>query len=148
MHSCGATRSCKVRKVALRNHECRERLCRLNVLCGHTHQQEEVRSISSGRKSIYGPSVSPFLEESPYMDRRSVHFWKKVTLRKSICGPHGPYLKAPCCLERLGKTSILGTCSWKNEHCSLGNKVKTNNFLKMAPQAEPLCSYDLYRNSE
>ena len=42
MSSCGATRSCKVREVALRNCECHERVCRLNVLCGHTQQQEEV----------------------------------------------------------------------------------------------------------
>ena len=44
----------------------------------------------------YGPSVSLFLEESPYMDRQSVHFWKKVLIwtvsqsisgRKSINGP-------------------------------------------------------------
>ena len=29
-------------------------------------------------KVIHGPSVIPFLEESPYMDRRSFHFWKKL----------------------------------------------------------------------
>ena len=41
MNSCGATRFCKIRKDAFRNYECCERLCRLNVLCWHTHQQEE-----------------------------------------------------------------------------------------------------------
>ena len=38
------------------------------------------------------------------------------------------------------KESILGTCSRKNEHGHLGIKVKTTTFLKMAPQAKPLCS--------
>ena len=46
------------------------------------------------------------------------------------------------------KESILETCSWKNEHGHLGIKVKTSTFLKMAPQAKPLCSLDSYRNSE
>ena len=46
------------------------------------------------------------------------------------------------------KESILGTCSWKNEHAHLGIKVKTSTFLKMAPQAKPLCSLDPYRDSQ
>ena len=31
---------------------------------------------------------------------------------------------------------------------NLGDQVKRNTFLKMAPQAKSLCSQDLYRNSE
>ena len=36
----------------------------------------------------------------------------------------------------------------KTEHGNLGNKAKTINVLNMPPQAKPLCSRDLYRNSE
>ena len=57
---------------------------------------------------------------------------------------------SPCSflIATFGEESILGTCSWKNEHGSFGTKVKTNTFLKMAPQAKPLCSRDRYRNAE
>ena len=91
-----------------------------------------VSPYTSGRKSIY------------------IYIWTVrpyISGRQSIYGPHGPYLKAPCCLGRLGEKSILGTFPWKNECGILGNNVKTNNFLKMAPQAKPLCSRDLCRNS-
>ena len=37
--------------------------------------------------------------------------------------------------------------SEKNEHGGLERKVKTHVLLKMAPQAKPLCSRDVYRNS-
>ena len=112
----------------------------------------------SGRKSIYGPSVSPFLKkksyilwtvsqsisgkQSVYMDRQSVHFWTKVHIRtsKSI-------LKSSLLSRTFAKESIFGTCSWKNEHGNFGIKVNTSNFLKMAPQAKPLYSRDLYANS-
>ena len=45
MNSCGATRSCKVREVALRNDECCEESHRPNMLCRLMHQQEEVLCI-------------------------------------------------------------------------------------------------------
>ena len=122
-----------------------------------------VRVIFSGKKSIYGPN-GPYISGrksiqyyTGSMDRQSVYFWKKVHIwtvsqsisgRKSIYGPHGPYLKAPCCLGRLRKKCILGAGSWKNGHGNLGNQIKTNNFVKMAPQDKPICSRDLYRNSE
>ena len=56
---------------------------------------------------------------------------------------------SPCSflIATSAKESILGTCSCKNEHGILGTKVKTSTFLKMAPQAKPLCSLDSYRNS-
>ena len=91
---------------------------------------------SFGHLKILQPSVSILLEESPYM-------WTArpcISGRLSIYGRHGPYLEAPCCLGTFRQTIILGTCSWKYEYGDLGNKVKTSNFLKMAPQAKPLCS--------
>ena len=57
---------------------------------------------------------------------------------------------SPCSflIATFGEESILGTCSWKNEHGHFVIEVKTNTFLKMAPQAKPLCPRDWYRNSE
>ena len=42
--------------------------------------------------------------------------------------------------KTFAKESILGTCSWKKEHGNSRNNVKTDTFLKMGPQAKPLCS--------
>ena len=57
---------------------------------------------------------------------------------------------SPCSflIAMFGEESILGPCSWKTEHGNLEIKVKTNTFLKMAPQAKPPCSRDAHRNSE
>ena len=57
---------------------------------------------------------------------------------------------SPCSflIAMFGEESILGTRSWKNEHANLGTTVKTNTFLKIAPQGKPLCSRDAHRNSE
>ena len=57
---------------------------------------------------------------------------------------------SPCSflIAMFGEESVLGTCSWKNEHCNFGTEVKASTFLKMAPQAKPLCPRDRYRNSE
>ena len=35
-----------------------------------------------------------------------------------------------------------------NEHGDLGDTVDPSSFLKVAPQVEPLCSRDSYRNPE
>ena len=59
-----------------------------------------------------------------------------------IIGPQCSLLGAT-----FAKEHILGTCSWKNGHGNLGIKLKTSTFLKMAPQAKPLCSRDAHRNS-
>ena len=84
--------------------------------------------------SIYGPSVSPFLEESLYVDRQSVHFWKKVHIWTSRS------ILTSSLLPRTFRERIhFGNMLLENEHGNLGNNVKTNNFLKMAPQAKPLC---------
>ena len=42
-------------------------------------------------RAIFHPVTAPTWTVSPY-----------ISGRKSIYGPHGPYLKAPCCLGHLG----------------------------------------------
>ena len=42
--------------------------------------------------------------------------------------------------KRSGKAQIWEHVPGKHEHGNLGNKIETNAFLKMAPQAKPLCS--------
>ena len=76
----------------------------------------------SGRKSIYGPY-------GPYISDKKVHIWTVRSLFK---------------ISFLSRTFVGGTFGehvpGKNEHGNLGNYVNSNNFLKMAPQAKPLCS--------
>ena len=85
------------------------------------------------------------------MNRQSVHFWKKVHIwtvspySYSICLEESPYTSRyifkSSLLSRMFKGKInFGNMFLKNEHGNLGNNVKTNNFLKIAPQAKPLCS--------
>ena len=131
----------------------------LQFMIGHlvTAQIWTVRTICSGQKSSYGPSVNLFLEESPYMDRQSVHFWKKLHVYEPsvrICfwktvqkWTSQSIFKSSLLSRTLRDQNTLGTWSWKNKHYNLGNQVNPRNFLNMAPQAKPLCSRDLYRNS-
>ena len=74
------------------------------------------------------------LVESPHM-YRTVH----ILLGKS------PYVDREINISTL---SIVGEGSWKEEDGGIGNNMKTNKFLEMAPQTKPIFSEDLYRNSE
>jgi len=72
-----------------------------------------------GRKSIYRSSVSPFLEESPYMNL-TVHIQS--------------------CLGHLRDNLFLEHVPGKMKMVTLELKSKQALFFKMASQAKPLCS--------
>ena len=72
-----------------------------------------VSPYTSGRKSLYGPSVSPFLEENPFLEER----WTSRSI-----------LKSSLLSRTFAKESILGTCSWKNEHANLGEQCQNKHF--------------------
>ena len=125
---------------------------------------------ASGRKSIYGshgphspagnykyPSPPPAPRAGgragragrPGVDGRTGAGGGPISTKKAKKYVFAPPLTATKkgCRCTLGEETILGTCSWKNEYGNLGNKLKTRNSLKMAPQAEPLCAKDLHTNS-
>ena len=118
--------------------------------------------IFSGKKSIRKPYEPYISAGSPYMDRQRIYFWKKVhiwTVSQSISGRKSMYMNHQSIYfwktvhiwtsRSIFESSLLSRTFgeklfWEpvpgKMNMVTGNNLKTSNFLKMPPQAKPLCS--------